>query len=135
MNEDRLAHLLGARPLGVFDDPFVGQRGQHPLLHLLQLQFVGRDDALADRRVHLEVFARLETEDQFVDALGDRAGADGIHEVRHVEWFSLGRDLLDVHVHRHQVAGHDRPVDGVQHSVGLEVAVDLGVDLTVGDDG
>ena len=103
-------------------------------MDLLQLQLVGRDDALAGRRVHPEVFARLESQDELVNAFGDRTGPDRVHEVGHVERLGFGGDLLDVHVHGHEVSGHDGPVDRIEHGVGFEVAVDLGVDLAVGDD-
>ena len=59
---------------------------------------------------------------------------DRVHVVAHVERLGVGADLLDVHVHGHEVAGHDRPIDVLQHGVGLAEAVDLGVDLLVGDD-
>ena len=44
-------------------------------------------------------------------------------------------DLLHVHVHRHEVTGHDRSIDVIQDGVRLAESVDLRVDLIVGHHG
>ena len=129
-----LAHLLGARPLGVLGDPLVGELGELALLHLLQREFVGRDAALT------EVPFTFSSSPAFSPRISSSTpsviepDAHRVHEVGHVEGLGLCVDLFDVDVHGHEVAGDDRPVDVVQHRVGLAEPVDLGVDLVVGDD-
>ncbi len=121
-------------PLGVLLDPLVGEFRQFALLDLLQRQFVRRHATAADVAVDGEFLAGLHAHNELIDALGDRTGTHRVHEVRYVDGLVVTGDLLDVHVHGHEVARHNRSIDVAQHGIGFAEAINLRVDLVVGHD-
>jgi len=90
-----LAHLFGARPFGV-SRPTRRSIRAYSLLDLLQFQLVGRDNALA-HGAFISDLRRLESQDQFVDTLGDRTRTT-VYMSRSCRAAPPRCDLLDVHV-------------------------------------